>query len=97
MQEADVKRVISEVLAEQQRLHRDAIDDVAMRTIVQLLTSFGFDEEDRLELRADFQHLRRFRKSFEQAQRAGLKAAITMLVTGFCGLVWLGFKIALGK
>ena len=49
------------------------------------------------ELRADFQHLRRWRKSVEQAQSYTFKAVITVLVTGFVGAVWLGIKVMLGK
>jgi len=51
----------------------------------------------RIELRADFQHLRRWRKSVEQAQSYTFKAVITIIVTGFIGAVWLGFKVMLGK
>jgi hypothetical protein len=36
-----------------------------LRAIATILTSFGVEEEDRKELRADFQHLRRWRKSFQ--------------------------------
>lgn len=49
------------------------------------------------ELRADFQHLRRWRKSVEQAQSYTFKAMITVIVTGFVGAVWLGVKVMLGK
>ncbi|QWG14815.1 PBSX family phage terminase large subunit [Bradyrhizobium sediminis] len=49
------------------------------------------------ELRADFQHLRRWRKSVEQAQSYTFKAMITVIVTGFVGAVWLGIKAMLGK
>jgi ABC-type transporter Mla maintaining outer membrane lipid asymmetry permease subunit MlaE len=49
------------------------------------------------ELRADFQHLRRWRKSVEQAQSYTFKAVITIIVTGFVGAVWLGVKVMLGK
>jgi ABC-type transporter Mla maintaining outer membrane lipid asymmetry permease subunit MlaE len=49
------------------------------------------------EMRADFQHLRRWRKSVEQAQSYTFKAVITVLVTGFVGAVWLGIKVMLGK
>jgi hypothetical protein len=49
------------------------------------------------ELRADFQHLRRWRKSVEQAQSYTFKAMITVLITGFVGAVWLGVKVMLGK
>jgi phage terminase large subunit len=49
------------------------------------------------ELRADFQHLRRWRRSVEQAQSYTFKAVITVIVTGFVGAVWLGIKVMLGK
>ncbi len=49
------------------------------------------------ELRADFQHLRRWRKSVEQAQSYTFKAVITIIVAGFVGAVWLGIKVMLGK
>src|SRR6266849_8630190 len=51
----------------------------------------------RIELRADFQHLRRWRKSVEQAQSYTFKAVITIIVTGLVGAVWLGLKVMLGK
>jgi ABC-type transporter Mla maintaining outer membrane lipid asymmetry permease subunit MlaE len=49
------------------------------------------------EMRADFQHLRRWRKSVEQAQSYTFKAVITIIVTGLIGAVWLGVKVMLGK
>src|SRR5580692_4559833 len=68
MQEQDIRRIVGEVLAEQTRLHLNETDEVILKTIATILTSFGIEEEDRRELRADFQHLRRWRKSVEQAQ-----------------------------
>lgn len=38
-----------------------------------------------VEIRADFQHLRRWRRSVEQAQSYTFKAVITVIVTGFVG------------
>jgi phage terminase large subunit len=49
------------------------------------------------EIRADFQHLRRWRKSVEQAQSYTFKAVITVIVSGLVGAVWLGVKVMLGK
>jgi len=43
------------------------------------------------------EHLRRWRKSVEQAQSFTFKAAITIIVAGFLGAVWLGIKVMLGK
>jgi hypothetical protein len=92
----EIKDVIREVL-EEQRAHEPNMDAVALKTIATLLTSFGIEEEDRLELRADFQHLRRWRKSVEQAQSYTFKAVITVIATGFLGALWLGVKTMLGK
>jgi ABC-type transporter Mla maintaining outer membrane lipid asymmetry permease subunit MlaE len=50
-----------------------------------------------VEIRADFQHLRHWRRSVEQAQSYTFKAVITVIVTGFVGAVWLGIKATLGK
>jgi len=49
------------------------------------------------EMRADFLHLRRWRKSVEQAQSYTFKAVITIIVSGLVGAVWLGIKVMLGK
>ena len=93
----DVKRVVAEVLSEQKQIAAENMDAVVLKTIATILTSFGIEEEDRKELRADFQHLRRWRKSVEQAQSYTFKAVITVIVTGFVGAVWLGVKVMLGK
>ena len=97
MEVSDVKAIVAAVLAEQKRLHNSEADEVVLRTIHAILTSFGIEEEDRAELRADFQHLRKWRKSVEQAQSYTFKAVITVIATGLVGAVWLGIKVALGK
>jgi ABC-type transporter Mla maintaining outer membrane lipid asymmetry permease subunit MlaE len=96
MHETDIRAIVVETLAEQ-RIHRDEIDAVVSKTVATILTSFGIEEADRRELRADFQHLRRWRKSVEQAQSYAFKAVITVIVTGFLGAIWLGAKATLGK
>lgn len=92
-----IRTIVAETLAEQQRIHHNEIDAIVSRTIVTILTSFGIDEDDRREIRADFEHLRRWRKSVEQAQSYTFKAVITVIVTGFVGAIWLGVKVMLGK
>jgi len=93
----DIKAVVLETLAEQHKLYRDEIDSIVLRAVATALTSFGIKEDDRREFRADLQHLRRWRRSVEQAQSFTFKAAITVIVTGFLGAVWLGLKVMLGK
>ena len=97
MSEDDIRAVVADTLAEQQRINHGDIDAVVVRAIATILTSFGIEEEDRRELRADFQHLRRWRKSVEQAQSYTFKAVITVIVAGFLGAVWLGIKVMLGR
>jgi hypothetical protein len=92
-----IEVVVAETLAEQQRLHHEDIDAVVLKAMATILTSFGIEDEDRRELRADLQHLRRWRRSVEQAQSYTFKAVITIIVTGFVGAVWLGVRTMLGK
>jgi len=97
MDAAEVRQVVAEVLAEQGRLHNADVDTVVLKTLATILTSFGIEEEDRIELRADLQHLRRWRKSIEQAQGYTFKIVVTSIVGGIVGAVWLGFKTLMGK
>ena len=97
LESSDVRAIVVETLAEQQRLHRDDIDAVVLKSVATVLSSFGIEESDRRELQADFQHLRRWRRSVEQAQSYTFKAVISVIVTGFVGAVWLGVKASLGK
>src|ERR1700730_7045126 len=86
-----------ETLAEQHRQADHDIDSLVMKATATILTSFGIEQDDRTELRADFQHLRRWRKSVEQAQGYAFKAVITIIVTGFLGAGWLGIMVILRK
>jgi hypothetical protein len=95
--EDTIRTVVAETICEQQRMYHGDIDAVVDRAVASVLASFGIDEEDRRELRADLQHLRRWRKSVEQAQGFTFKAVITIIVAGFLGAVWLGIKAMLGK
>ena len=97
MRTEDIRAIVIETLAEQQRRQHSDTDAIVLRSIATILTSFGIEEEDRRELRADFQHLRRWRKSVEQAQSYTFKAMITVIVTGLLGAAWLGIKVMLGK
>ena len=97
LESASIRAIVVETLAEQQRLHRDDIDAVVLKSVATVLSSFGIENEDRKELRADLQHLRRWRRSVEQAQSYTFKAVISVIATGFVGAVWLGIKATLGK
>jgi hypothetical protein len=97
IQGEEVRAIVIQTLAEQQRLQHENIEKTVLKAIATILTSFGIEEEDRRELRADFEHLRRWRRSVEQAQSYTFKAVITVIATGLVGAVWLGIKVMLGK
>lgn len=75
----------------------DEIEAVVSRAVSETLDKLGIDANDHKEMQADFLHLRRWRKSVEQAQSYTFKTIITVISTGFIGVVWLGIKTTLGK
>lgn len=97
MPDDEIRAIVAETLAEQHRLQQESIDAIVLKAVASVLASFGIEDDDRKELRADFQHLRRWRKSVEQAQSYTFKAVITVLATGLMGAVWLGVKVVLSK
>nr|WP_249806579.1 hypothetical protein [Bradyrhizobium sp. 1] len=97
MPDDEIRAIVAETLAEQHRLQQDSIDAIVLKAVASVLASFGIEDDDRKDLRADFQHLRRWRKSVEQAQSYTFKAVITVIATGLMGAVWLGVKVVLGK
>ncbi|WP_426419502.1 hypothetical protein [Bradyrhizobium genosp. A] len=97
MPDDEIRAIVAETLAEQHRLQQDSIDAIVLKALASVLASFGIEDDDRKEVRADFQHLRRWRKSVEQAQSYTFKAVITVIATGLMGAVWLGVKVVLSK
>lgn len=96
MSEDDIRAIIRETLAEEKRLRNEATEDeIVLKAVSAILTSFGIEEEDRKEFKRDLEHLRRWRKSVEQAQTFTFKAVVTAIVTGLIGAAWLGFKTML--
>ena len=93
----EIRAIVAETLAEQHRLQQESVDAIVLKAVASVLASFGVEDDDRKELRADFQHLRRWRKSVEQAQSYTFKAVITVIATGLMGAVLLGVRVVLGK
>ncbi len=97
MQESDVKAIVAAVLAEQRAAQPPDLDRIVLKALATILTSFGIEEADRKELQADFRHLRRWRKSVEQAESLTFKAIVAAIASGVIGAIWLGIKASLGK
>ena len=71
-----------------------AKERLAARSAAALL---GFDLDNKPEMRADMAHLRRWRRSVDQAGSFGIKALVTIACTGIAGAIWLGIKTMLGR
>jgi hypothetical protein len=95
--EDDIRRIVRAVLDAENERHQSNLDDVVLKAVATILTSFGMEEDDRKELKADFVHLRKFRKSYEQVERLTWTAAIGVVVTGIAAAIWAGIKVMLGK
>ena len=69
----------------------------AREAVLETLALLGFDLDNRPEMRADMAHLRRWRKSVDQAGSFGLKAVMTIACTSIAAAIWLGIKAMLGR
>ena len=97
MNESEIRQVVQAVLNEENERHVKNLDDVVLKSIATILTSFGIEEVDRQELKADFVHLRSWRKSTEQFRNVTMKVVIVTIVTGIAGAIWMGLKDLLGR
>lgn len=97
MTNEDIRSVVREVLNDERARQAQNMDETVLRTVAMILTSFGIEEEDRRELQADMRHLRKWRQSVETVEKTGLIAAVTVIVGGILGALWLGAKVLIGK
>lgn len=97
MTDLEIQAIVRATLDAEHERNTQRVDDLVIKTISTILTSFGIDEDDRKEVRLDFQHLRRWRKSVERVETVGWGAAITVIVSGLLGALWLGIKALIGK
>jgi hypothetical protein len=83
------KAVVAAVLEEQRRYildeQRNQSRVSAEEAVQNVLLSFGIRKDDHRELRADFEHLRPWRRSVEQAGNYTVRAVITAVVGGVTG------------
>lgn len=97
MTESEIREIVKSVLHENADMQRKQYDESVLRTIATVLTGFGIDEDERLEIRADFYHLRQWRKSTETVKRASWITIVGIITSGIAGALWLGFKSIIGK
>lgn len=97
MNEEEIKSIVHKVLQDQHERSNNNFDAVVLKTIATILTSFGINEDEKNEIRADFSHLRRSRKATERVTSMGIVTAVGILISGILGMLWLGFKAMVGK
>lgn len=64
----------------------------AKKTAEELFERLGIDVGNVRESQADFAHLRKQRKAYEQVTTVTTRVVITALVTGFIAALWMGIK-----
>lgn len=97
MTDDEIRRIVRSVLDEERNRRIEENDVIVLKTVSAILTSFGMNEDDRKEIREDFAHLRRWRKSVQCVESVGWTAAITFIATGLLAALWLGIKTSIGK
>lgn len=92
----EVEGVVRQVLAAE-REQATKPDELVLKTVAAILTSFGIDDDDRQEIRLDFEHIRRSRKAYELVSKTTIKTAIGVIITGMFAALWLGIQSLLHK
>lgn len=75
----------------------EEVKNIVSEAVAETLAKLGVESSDHKEMQADFAHLRRWRKSVEQAQGYTFKTVITVIVTGLLGAIWLGVQTLMHK
>lgn len=96
--EAEVRSIVRAVLAEdaEDRMRREA--EMSKRILDSVLIMIGIDpyatddqiSKDLRDFRAAVAHSDKWRKSVNQVTKVGLATAVTVIVTGTLGALWLG-------
>ncbi len=95
--EEQIRIIVTAVLDAEAERRGKVLDEVVIKAVATILTSFGMNEEDKAELQRDFVHLRKWRKSVEQAENLTFRVVLTAIIGGLVGAVWLGLKVLIGK
>lgn len=83
--------------AEIRELVQRTADETAKRVVKETFLTLGVSIEEPLEVQADMQHLRSWRKSTAAVQRQGLMVIIAVLLTGTLGLIWTTISAKTGQ
>lgn len=65
---------------------------LAAEVVKQTLTQIGVDQSNPIEMQADFQHLRSWRKAGQELKTKGMVALLGLFLSGLGGLIVIGLK-----
>lgn len=74
---------------------RDIAEEVAKATVKEFFLALGVNADDAdavIAVQKDFAHLRAWREASDTIKRKGLAAAVSVVVTGLLGLIWLALS-----
>lgn len=97
MTPAEIRGIVHQVMVEERAANAANLDTTMLKTVSAILTSFGIEDDERAEIKQDFQYLRRWRKTADRVTSAGVVAIVTVVIGGVASAVWLGFRSLLGK
>lgn len=66
-------------------------EEAAERVVEKMLLRFGVDYANPLEMQKDFAFIRSWRDSTNLMRRRGLITIVTILITGFFGIIYAAF------
>lgn len=70
----------------------DIIEKAVERGVTATLTQLGFDHSNPLEVQADMQFLRSWRKASAQVGLNAIMTGLSIVVAGVLGLIWVSVK-----
>ncbi len=74
---------------------RDIAEQVAKATVKEFFLALGVNADDPdavIAVQKDFAYLRAWREASDTVKRKGIGAAVTIVVTGMLGLIWLALS-----
>ena len=73
-------------------LSKEEIREIVSQGVEDAFVRIGIQSDDPIEMQRDFQHLREWRVSMEQAKSKGTLALVGLIITGVATMAWMGFK-----
>ena len=76
-------------------LSADEIEQIAAKAVRETLLAMGLntaDPDSLIELQKDFAYVRAWRESVDAVKQKGLLVAISIIVTGAAGAVWMAVR-----